>query len=120
MKTFRYDHTYNHDFFVCYSILGKFSTQPHTFVLHTCLKSIHIFNSLCEIETAAWKSNKNLLKSHCQVANQPRSRGSLLPVPMEREREKDPGWVWLCGSRTKLILREKSFVSQFCGLFTTQ
>ena len=88
MKTFRYDHTYNHDFFVCYSILGKFSTQPHTFVLHTCLKSIHILNSLCEIETAAWKSNKNLLKSHCQFANQPRSRGSLLPVPMERERER--------------------------------
>ena len=118
MKTFRYDHTYNHDFFVCYSILGKFSTQPHTFVLHTCLKSIHILNSLCEIETAAWKSNKNLLKSHCQFANQPRSRGSLLPVPMEREREKDPGWVWSCGSTTKLILREKSFVSQFCVLFT--
>ena len=39
------------------------------------------------METAAWKSNKNLLKSHCQFANQPRSRGSLLPVPMERDRE---------------------------------
>ena len=70
------------------------------------------------METAAWKSNKNLLKSHFQFANQPRSRGSLLPVPMERERE--PGWVWSHGSRTKLILREKSFASQFCVLFTTQ
>ena len=30
-----------------------------------------------------------------------------------RERERDPGWVWSRGSRTKLILREESFVSQF-------
>ena len=36
----------------------------------------------------------------------------------EREREKDPGWVWSCGSRTKLTLREESFVSQFCVSFT--
>ena len=87
MKTFRYDHTYNDDFFVCYSILGKFSTQPHTCVLHTCLKSIHILNSLSEMETAAWKNNKNLLKNRCQFANQPHSQCSLLPVPTERERE---------------------------------
>ena len=36
----------------------------------------------------------------------------------EREREKDPGWVWSCGSRTKLTLREESFVSQCCVSFT--
>ena len=29
-----------------------------------------------------------------------------------REREKDPGWVWTRGSRTKLIVKEGSFVSQ--------
>ena len=119
MKTFRCDHTYNHDFSVFYSILSKFSTQPHTFILHTCLEStLCILNCLCEIETAAWKSNKNLLKNRRQFANQPRSQGSLLPVPTERAREKDPGWVWSRGSRTKLILREESFVSQFCVLFT--
>ena len=33
----------------------------------------------------------------------------------ERERETDPGWVWSHDSRTKLILREDSFVSQFSG-----
>ena len=31
----------------------------------------------------------------------------------ERERERDPDWVWSHGSRTKLILRKESFVSQF-------
>ena len=46
-----------------------------------------ILNCLCEIETAAWKSNKNLLKNRCQFANQPHSQRSLLPVPTERERE---------------------------------
>ena len=117
MKTFSYDHTYNHDFFVCYSILGKFSTQPYTFVLHTCLKSIHILNSLCEIETAAWKSNKNLLKAIVNLLIN-LVPGVLSYPPLWSEREKDPGWVWSCGSRTKLILREKSFVSQFCVLFT--
>ena len=49
--------------------------------------------------------------------SQPRSQGSLLPVPTERERERererDPDWVWSHGSRTKLILRKESFVSQF-------
>ena len=44
--------------------------------------------------------------------SQPRSHGSLLPVPAERERERDPGWVWSRGSRTKLIPMEESFVSQ--------
>ena len=28
-------------------------------------------------------------------------------------RERDPGWVWSRGPRTKLIPREESFVSQF-------
>ena len=31
----------------------------------------------------------------------------------ERERERDPGKRWSRGSRTKLILREESFVSHF-------
>ena len=44
---------------------------------------------------------------------QPRSQGPLLPVPTERERERDPGWVWSRGPRTKLIPSEESFVSQF-------
>ena len=35
---------------------------------------------------------------------QPRSQGSLLHFPTERER--DPGCVWSRGSRTNLILRE--------------
>ena len=29
-----------------------------------------------------------------------------------RDGEKDPGWVWTRGSRTKLIVKEGSFVSQ--------
>ena len=48
---------------------------------------------------------------------QPCSQGSLPPVPRERESERarDPGWFWSRGSRTKLIPREESFVSQlFC------
>ena len=48
-----------------------------------------------------------------QSKRQPRSQGSLLPVPTERERERDPGWVWSRDPRTKLIPREESFVSQF-------
>ena len=42
--------------------------------------------------------------------HQPRSQGSLLPAPMERERERDPGKRWSRGSRTKLFLREESWV----------
>ena len=45
--------------------------------------------------------------------DQPRSQCSLLPVPTERERERDPGWVWSRGPRTKLIPREESFVLNF-------
>ena len=45
--------------------------------------------------------------------DQPRSQGSLLPAPMERERERDPGRRWSRGFRTKLFLREESFVSHF-------
>ena len=30
------------------------------------------------------------------------------------ERERDPGWVWSRVFRTKLILREESFVSLLC------
>ena len=41
---------------------------------------------------------------------QPRSQGSLLPA-LRREIERDPGKRWSSGSRTKLILREESFVS---------
>ena len=33
--------------------------------------------------------------------------------PLERERERDPGKRWSRGSRTKLFLREESFVSHF-------
>ena len=41
---------------------------------------------------------------------QPRSQGSLLPA-LQSERERDPGKRWSRGSRTKLFLREESFVS---------
>ena len=34
-------------------------------------------------------------------------------VPTERAGERDRGWVWSRVSRTKLILREESFVSLF-------
>ena len=34
-----------------------------------------------------------------------------------RERVTDHGWVWSHDSRTKLILREDSFASQFSGWF---
>ena len=50
--------------------------------------------------------------------HQPRSQGSVLPIPAEWERERDPGWVWSCGSRTKVIMTEVSLVSQFCVSFT--
>ena len=33
------------------------------------------------------------------------------PTERERERERDPGKRWSRGSRTKLFLREESFVS---------
>ena len=36
---------------------------------------------------------------------QPCLQGSLLPFPMERERERDPGLVWSHGSRTKLKVK---------------
>ena len=32
---------------------------------------------------------------------------------LQSERERDPGWVWSRGHRTKLIPREESFVSQY-------
>ena len=48
---------------------------------------LYILNCLCEIETGAWKSKKNLLKNRYQFANQPHSQRSLLPVPTEQERE---------------------------------
>ena len=39
--------------------------------------------------------------------------------PTERERERDPGKRWSRGSRTKLILREESFVSHFfCPVYS--
>ena len=78
----------------------------------------YILNSLCEIKTAARKSNKNLLKSHWQFANQPCSQGSLLPIPTQQERERPWLGLVLCGCGTKLILGEESFVSQFYVLFT--
>ena len=43
---------------------------------------------------------------------QPRSQGSLLPA-LRSERARDPGKRWSRGSRTKLILREESFVAHF-------
>ena len=45
-------------------------------------------------------------------SEQPRSQGSLL-LALRSERERDPGKRWSRGSRTKLILREESFVSHF-------
>ena len=48
----------------------------------------------------------------CEPWEQPRSQGSLLPA-LRSERERDPGKRWSRGSRTKLILREQSFVSHF-------
>ena len=38
--------------------------------------------------------------------------GSLLPIPskQERERERDPGWVWSRVSRTKFMLREDAAI----------
>lgn len=40
---------------------------------------------------------------------------SLLPIPrkQERERERDPGWVWSRVSRTKFMLREDAAI--LCG-----
>ena len=42
--------------------------------------------------------------------------GSLLPIPskQERERERDPGWVWSPVSRTKFMLREDAAI--LCGI----
>ena len=52
-------------------------------------------------------------------ADQPRSQGSLLP-DIRSERERDPGKRWSRGSRTKLFLREESFVLHFLsGFFAT-
>ena len=49
---------------------------------------------------------------------QPRSQGSFLPA-LRSERERDPGKRWSRGSRTKLILREESFVSHcFCLVYS--
>ena len=46
-----------------------------------------------------------------QTISQPRSRGSLLPIPMERESKRDLGWVWthVMAPEKILILREESF-----------
>ena len=61
----------------------------------------------------------NLYFSDCMhYMTQPRSQDSLLPAPMERERERDPGKRWSRGSRTELFLREESFVSYFFAWFT--
>ena len=49
---------------------------------------------------------------------QPRSQGSLLPA-LWSKRERDPGKHWSRGYGTKLILREKSFVSHcFCLVYS--
>ena len=37
---------------------------------------------------------------------------------LKSERERDPGWVWSRGPRTKLILREESFVPQIFSPFS--
>ena len=42
------------------------------------------------------------------IPSQPHSQGSLLPTYGVRERDR--GLVWSCVSRTKLILKEESFV----------
>ena len=52
-------------------------------------------------------------------SEQPRSQGSLL-LALRSERERDPGKRWSRGSRTKLILREESFVSRFFCLVYSQ
>ena len=49
---------------------------------------------------------------------EPRSQGSLLPA-LRSERERDPGKRWSRGFRTKLFLREESFVSHFfCHVYS--
>ena len=53
------------------------------------------------------------------VQQQPRSQGSLLRA-LRSERERDPGKRRSRGSRTKLILREESFVSHFFCLVYSQ
>ena len=51
---------------------------------------------------------------------EPRSQGSLLPA-LWSEREREPGKRWSRGFRTKLFLREESFVSHFfCHVYSQQ
>ena len=55
----------------------------------------------------------NKISTHGRVCStQPRFQGSLLPA-LRSERERDPGKRWSSSSRTKLFLREESFVSYF-------
>ena len=105
-------------FFCLLQHLGQvFHLAPYIYFAYMFGIYLCILNCLCQIETAAWKSDKNLLKkplSICQSTTFP----VFSPTRPYGVRKRDPGWVWSCGSRTKLILREKSFVSQFCVLFT--
>ena len=88
---------------------------------HPCFRN---FDSVVSIDVIRMKSYLDSLFDPTCVSvrvtidklDQPRSQGSLLSVPTERERERDPGWVWSRGPRTKLIPREESFVSQFLCL----
>ena len=61
-----------------------------------------------------WQFRETIKTEH-QRKPQSRSQGSLLPAL-----RRDPGKRWSRGSRTKLFLREESFVSHFLsGLFAT-
>ena len=50
-------------------------------------------------------------ESYLPVNNQPRSQGSLLLVFPLSERERDPGWVWSRGSRTRTVTRPNQGLS---------
>ena len=87
-------------------------------LLHNKTISLNLF--LCQKERSKRPIDTMHTVSVAQVhVLQPHSQGSLLPT-LRSERERDPGKRWSRGSRTKLFLREESFVSHFLsGLFTT-
>ena len=87
-------------------------------------KCIFVGFSLSKLQSFFWKISlnsrlirlegfNNKISTHGRVCStQPRFQGSLLPA-LRSERERDPGKRWSSSSRTKLFLREESFVSYF-------
>ena len=57
-----------------------------------------------------WKEFEEMPPLFCNnpIPSEPHSQGSLLPTYGVRERDR--GWVWSFVSKTKLILKEESFV----------